>query len=633
MAARLARTDACTMLQHRYSLLTAATVCAALVFPTVASAEDFCVGTPAGCNGTPVPGPLLNFALTQAQTNGTDDRFFIAPGTFATTKFSYQSGERVQLIGAGAGKTILTGNVDGSVLELAGNQDSSVSDLTLQPTGSASGGLALVGASAHGVAVDATGIASLITGVQLFGDATFDNGSVDLGTIAQPAVVVYTTGTVSDSKITAPAGAAFAAGGSEATLRRSTLDAKFGAIAAHGHLTVSDTLVDLRGHAAGGPAMGLYVSPNSGGNGTTTATADADRLTIVGSTPGTSDTVGVASFADGAGVSAGVHLRDSVISGIGVPLGRQADNGATANLTTSRSVYTSPVASFDTGPGSIVEENRLNVSPRFVGNGDFHLAADSALIDAGTPGATGADATDRDGLPRASDGNGDCTHVSDIGAFEYQGTQVKATATAATASVGAGQPAGFSAAGSCIPGPEAATVAWSFDDGATGSGATVSHAFRTAGRHTATVTVSDGRGHQASAAAAVDVTTQPPAPPRFSRLRVAPARVEIGTPLPKLVRTAVRRPLGTISFRLSKAATVTLRFANVGRHDKPRPLTTQVKVRARAGLNRIRFAARLTRKVALTPGSYRLTAVATDRAGNHSARASTRFAVVGPSGR
>ena len=623
------------MLSRKRILLAAAATCAALAVPSVASAEDFCVGGPAGCSGTPVAKALLKQSLTDAQSNGTDDRFFLAPGVFASDKFAYQSGERVQLIGAGAGKTIVRGKVDGSVLELGGNPDSSVSDVTVEATGAATGGLTLKETRAHRVAVDAEGAPSLIAGVLLFGDATFDAGSVDIGGLERYAVLVFSgAAAVTDSTLSAPAGAGFVSAGSEVTLRRSTLDARFGAIAASGHLTVSDTLVDLRGHTGNGLAAGVYVSPNSGGIGTA-ATADADRVTIVGSTPGTADTVGVAAVADGAGKSAAGRVRDSVISGIGVPVGRQADNGATVTLTTTRSAYPSPVTTFDSGPGTLIEQNRLKVSPGFVGNGDFHLAAGSQLIDAGTPGGLPANAADRDGNPRASDGDGDCRHISDIGAFEYQGTRVRAVAAAATTSVAAGRPARFTATGSCVPGPEAPTVRWAFDDGATASGAAVTHVFQSPGRHSATVTVSDRHGHAARATAAVavaaPVATEPPsAGPRISRLRVTPKRVRIGRRLPKLARSAVRRPLATIGFRLSKRATVTLRFAKLTRNGKPRPLKTTVRIKARKGRNRIRFAARLSRTVALTHGSYRLTARATDNAGLRSKRTRTRFTAIKP---
>jgi hypothetical protein len=86
----------------------------------------------------------------------------------------------------------------------------------------------------------------------------FDDGSVDLGTIGQPAVTVFSgAGSVTDSSLIAPAGAGVVSGGSDATLRRSTVDARIGAGVLGGHLTVSDTLVDLRGHAVGDPAMAV----------------------------------------------------------------------------------------------------------------------------------------------------------------------------------------------------------------------------------------------------------------------------------------------------------------------------------------------------------------------------------------
>ena len=270
---------------------------------------------------------------------------------------------------------------------------------------------------------------------------------------------------------------------------------------------------------------------------------------------------------------------------------------------------------------------------------DFHLTADSPLVDAGTPGDLPAGSADRDGSPRASDGDGDCTHVPDIGAFELQGTEVRAIAAAGAATASAGQAVGFSADGSCIPGSGAPTIGWSFDDGTSATGAAITHAFATPGRHTATVTVSDGDGHQARASAGVDVTA-PPAPPAttpvsaaaatpvISELRVAPRRIKIGTLLPKLGREAAKRPVGTIRFSLSKAATVRLRFAKLGKDGATRTVKTRVRIKAKPGVNRIRFAGRLSRKVRLKPAAYRLTMVATDATGARSRSATALFTVI-----
>jgi hypothetical protein len=578
------------MLASKRTLLAAATACAALIIPGNASDKDFCVGAPAGCSGTPVAASGVKAALAAAQSNGTDDRFFLAPGTYAADAFSHQSQERVQIVGAGAGKTIMRGDVDDDwVLTLNGNPASSVSGVTIEPIDKPRGALMLLGgADAHGVAIDAKNAGPQFSfGAALGGGATFDHGRVDMANTDVYATAVIDSGTVSDSTVLAPSGYGLFMAGSEATLRRSTVHASIGALADNGHLTVADSVIDMRGLGA---AAGISAMPGAGGVGKISS-VDVDRTTIVGS----GAKYGVLAWADDTGKNATAHVRDTVISGADTPVGRGAGIGAIgAKLTTDRSVYPDPVTALDVGPGSLVETRHLAVDPAFVGNGDFHLAAGSPLIDAGTPGSVPAGAVDRDGRPRASDGNGDCTRISDIGAFEYQGTKVKAIAHAA-ATATTRTPVSFSAAGSCVPGPETPTIRWRFDDGAVAAGATAAHAYGTPGRHVATVTVTDAHGHSAQASAAVTVTA-PPVRPRISRLRVKHGRVR---------------------FRLSENAVVTLRIAKLGK--RPR---RALKVAGHQGANKIRL------RKTLKPGRYRLTAIATTTTGQRSKRASTRFKIV-----
>lgn len=608
----------------RLTLVAVAAACAALAVPPLASAEDFCVGEPGGCSGTPVAPSGLAAALTAAQSNHSDDRFFLAPGLYDNGPLSYNSPEKLELIGAGIEGTLLRSSSPGPAFTLGGNPASTISNLKVVASGNGTRGLALDGTRAEGAAVEVVAGNSIDVALTLSGGASFSRGSVKL-TQNAIGVGIADTGTLSDSSISAPNGSAIFAAGSDMTVRRSTLTAKFGAVVGGGHLAMSDTLIDVRDVFGG---AGVRANTSFAGAGPTLA--DLERLTIVGS----SDIGGVLAEANGAGKSASVRLRDSVISGIGKPLTRLGTNGGVANISTDRSNYPDNTRIFDGGPGSLVEERRLNVDPRFVdpGGGDFHLAADSPLIDAGTPGALPADATsDRDGQPRASDGDGDCTHVPDIGAFELQGSKVTALATAGAASAQAGQPVSFSSAGSCIPGPGEPQAAWSFDDGAGATGAAVEHAFATPGQHTATLTIGDGAGHQASASATVEVTAAPargPAAPVLSKLRVSPGRVAIGKLLPKLVAKPAKRPAATISFTLSKAAKVELRFAKIGTSGKLRRLKPKLRVAAKRGVNRVRFAGRLSRKVRLAPGAYRLTAVATDAAGARSAPTSKRFTAI-----
>ncbi len=125
--------------------------------------------------------------------------------------------------------------------------------------------------------------------------------------------------------------------------------------------------------------------------------------------------------------------------------------------------------------------------------------------------------------------------------------------------------------------------------------------------------------------------------PVISGLRVSPARFRAGSRLPRLARAA---RVGTrIRFSLSEPATVKLAFAaqragrRVGRHCRrpsrrlrrrrrcTRFVTASPRVTikgARAGSNSVRFQGRLSRRRRLRPGRYRLTATATDAAGNRS---------------
>jgi hypothetical protein len=558
------------MVLARSALLTAAFASVVLALPALASAKDYCFRNPSGCSGAIYDDGELANALADAQSNGTADRFFLGAGPDVNGVFSYQSSERVEIIGAGADEATLQSDEAGSVLMLGGNPESSVRGVTVRAAGSATVGLRLTGTSAHGVYVDATTVPALFAGIIASDGALFDQGSVDIGAASMlPDVLVLdNSATVTDSRLVAPKGYSVLSTLSDATVRRSTLDAKFGASASAGHLTVSDTLIDLRskGSNATGPAIGVGVGPDGSA---TTASADLDRLTIVGSTPGTVETMGVAAGANGATKSATVHLRDSVINGAGVPLSRQGINGATVNISTDRSLYPQPVFPISGGPGTLLEEHRLSGSPGFVNEagGDFHLAVGSGLVDAGTPGVLPAGTADRDGNPRPSDGDSDGTAISDVGAFELQGT--------------AGHTAGTSG-------------------GSTDAGGTPAPAG---------------------------------APPVLSHLRVPRTRITLGAQLPRLLAASTTRRAGTIGFVLSKGAKVRLRFTKLGKGGRARAIKTRVRVTARHGANRIRFAGRLNRKVRLTAGAYRLTAIAIDTSGARSQPVSTHFTAIQPTPR
>ena len=70
----------------------------------------------------------------------------------------------------------------------------------------------------------------------------------------------------------------------------------------------------------------------------------------------------------------------------------------------------------------------------------------------------------------------------------------------------------FDASGSSDPDGDALTFSWNFGDGATGSGATVSHTYNTAGTYNALLTISDGRGGTATAGVRIDAGNTAPSP-------------------------------------------------------------------------------------------------------------------------
>jgi hypothetical protein len=131
-----------------------------------------------------------------------------------------------------------------------------------------------------------------------------------------------------------------------------------------------------------------------------------------------------------------------------------------------------------------------------------------------------------------------------------------------------------------------------------------------------------------------------------TKASVSPRTFRLGTALPGLVAATVRT--SAIRFTLSEAGRVRLSFERaasgrkVGRSCLPYTrarrkrarctryvaLKTTIAVNAPAGANRLRFQGRLTRKVALGPGTYRVTITATDAAGNLSREVRTTFTLL-----
>jgi PKD repeat protein len=67
----------------------------------------------------------------------------------------------------------------------------------------------------------------------------------------------------------------------------------------------------------------------------------------------------------------------------------------------------------------------------------------------------------------------------------------------------------FDSAGSADPDGSIASYAWTFGDGATGAGATISHTYQNAGNYTAVLTVTDNLGATGAASMGITVATNP----------------------------------------------------------------------------------------------------------------------------
>ena len=80
-----------------------------------------------------------------------------------------------------------------------------------------------------------------------------------------------------------------------------------------------------------------------------------------------------------------------------------------------------------------------------------------------------------------------------------------------------------------------------------------------------------------------------------------------------------------IRLSLSEAASVELSFVRLRPGKRALRVRRRVRLNAAEGVNRIRFQGRLTRRIALKPGRYRMTLIARDAPGQRSAPRRLRF--------
>jgi hypothetical protein len=113
-----------------------------------------------------------------------------------------------------------------------------------------------------------------------------------------------------------------------------------------------------------------------------------------------------------------------------------------------------------------------------------------------------------------------------------------------------GQPVAFTGAGSSDPDGSIVSYRWSFGDGATGTGANLTHTYSKAGTYSVALTVTDNAGQSATAVRAVTIAFAG----RITKVVVKPTRG--GATVSVSVSTAGTLTVGRRVFHLKRASTV-----------------------------------------------------------------------------
>lgn len=268
------------------------------------------------------------------------------------------------------------------------------------------------------------------------------------------------------------------------------------------------------------------------------------------------------------------------------------------------------------------------------------------------------------------DGTGDAAAIAvrngklfvplyDATAPELRNVVIPATATIGT-------PVTFSA--TAFDGlTSASTPTWDYGDGTTATGASVNHAFATAGTFTVTVSTTDTAGNPVSKSSTVTVPAAPtttPAPatgtdapadtggaassdapsgadasssgdsgsgaagavgaPVVTGFAITPKKFTVGH---KATAVSARRRGAAFRYTLSADAKVAITLRRVGKGKAKRAAAAGVIARtSKQGANRVAFTGRVGKR-ALRRGTYRATIVATTAAGDRSAASTLSFKI------
>jgi hypothetical protein len=590
-----------------------------------------------------IPVADLGAGISAAALNGSGkDTIKLPAGTYADAPVADKVGNPVDIVGAGEGDTVITFSTPGMALSIE-EPTSTMSQLEVRSTNTLGHtGIGLSGTIDH---VRVTGVAASggEAGVEIptSQTATIKHSTIDLdyGPIAGAYGVMadmWSNVSIVDTDIQASRGLWIQGG--TVDMDRDRIWAKQGVQAlTGGYATVRNTSVRTPGKypANANPAFAF------GAWGSFANEIDVTSSTAYGDGAANNEGVWLNPLDNSSGV---VSLTESVIANYST-VAEIGKGVGTSMLQTQWSAYDFTRI---TGTGNHWHAHDVDlagVDPRFVdpAAGDLRLRFNSPLVDAGDPAALTSGNYDRDGNPRIVDGGRGSARV-DMGALEYQHTAPTVSAQATPTAAGAGQPIGFSATAADPDPGEAVWVTWNFDDGTSTPGSTVTHAFATAGTHTATAVAKDASGLTASASVTVGVTAPSPVSgdstagastsptgqtttavaPFVTGLRLSPSSFHARPAKPSSSGKRVRSG-SKLSFTLSQPAAVTVTVQRAKGRKWIRVGSFTLK--RGAGTTKVTFDGRIAHK-ALRRGSYRMRVVARNQAGMTSKPALVKFRIV-----
>jgi PKD domain len=248
----------------------------------------------------------------------------------------------------------------------------------------------------------------------------------------------------------------------------------------------------------------------------------------------------------------------------------------------------------------------------------------------------------------AVDGTGDAaatwmsSFAGEWAAHDVSGPALSGLSIPASASVGSAVAFAVSPLDAFSP---LGVSSWSFGDGATGTGTSLTHVYSHPGKFTVGLSSLDLLGNGTAANGTITVVAASASTPNLTAVRESNKVWRRGAKLAHLTR---RVPVGTtFSFVLDQAARVTLSFTQPakgrrvghgcvapGAHNRHKPRCTRVLTRgslsfaAHSGLNRISFQGQISKSRRLVPGRYTAVMVAANGTGSRSTPARLQLTII-----